>query len=135
MQLTITHFTTLQQVQDAFHKRFPYLKIEFFNDANRDGVNTANERITDHSLTFGSLTQKTGSVEIHGTDAVAEVESKFQKTFGVIAQVFYKRGENWLISTTSDKLTLDELNQRAQDAATPLPGETPVDAADRLELE
>jgi hypothetical protein len=135
MQFTITHFTTLQQVQDAFHKRFPLLKLEFFIDINHDGKNTANERITDHTLTFGSLTQKTGSLEIHGNDTVAQVEEKFINTFAVIAQVFHKRGENWLISTTSDKLTLDELNIRAQDASAPLQGEAPIDAVDRLELE
>lgn len=129
--------TSIKQIQESFTNRFPFLKIEFFIDANHDGINTANEMIKDHNLTLGSLAAQNinTNLEIHGTQTITELEQLFKNNFGVIAQVFYKRNNNWLVTSTSDKLTLNELNQKAEDHAKPLNEEGMVDAADRMELE
>ena len=130
--------TSIKQIQESFTNRFPFLKIEFFTDANHDGINTANEMIKDHNLTLGGLATQNIStnLEIHGTQTITEMEQLFKNNFGVIAQVFYKRNNNWLVtSSTSDKLTLNELNQKAEDHAKPVSEEGMVDAADRMELE
>jgi len=129
--------TSIKQIQESFTNRFPFLKIEFFIDANHDGINTANEMIKDHNLTLGSLAAQNinTNLEIHGMQTINELEHLFKNNFGVIAQVFYKRNNNWLVTSTSDKLTLNELNQKAEDHAKPLNEEGMVDAADRMELE
>ena len=130
--------TSIKQIQESFTNRFPFLKIEFFIDANHDGINTANEMIKDHNLTLGGLATQNIStnLEIHGTQTITEMEQLFKNNFGVIAQVFYKRNNNWLVtSSTSDKLTLNELNQKAEEKAKPVSEEGMVDAADRMELE
>ncbi|MFN9518780.1 MAG: hypothetical protein ACK574_03505 [Bacteroidota bacterium] len=135
MQLIITHFTTLRRVRDAFNARFPFLKLEFFVDANKDGQYTAPEKLTNHALTFESLSGKTGLMELHDTDTAGNVEQKFTSTFGVAVQVFYKRGANWLLTTTSDKLSLYELNNRSLEYDKPIQHDVPANAADRMELE
>lgn len=135
MQLIITHFTTLRRVRDAFNARFPYLNLEFFVDSNNDSQYTAHEKLTNHALTFESLSGKTGLMELQDTDTAGNIEQKFATTFGVAVQVFYKRGANWLLTTTSDKLSLFELNNRSQEYDKPIQNEIPADASDRMELE
>lgn len=137
MIITLNTQTSIKQIQESFANRFPFLKIEFFIDANHDGINTANEMIKDHNLTLGGLATQNIStnLEIHGTQTITEMEQLFKNNFGVIAQVFYKRNNNWLVTSTSDKLTLNELNQKAEDHAKPVSEEGMVDAADRMELE
>ena len=137
MIITLNTQTSIKQLQESFANRFPFLKIEFFIDANHDGINTANEMIKDHNLTLGSLSAQNinTNLEIHGTHTITELEQLFKNNFGVIAQVFYKRNNNWLVTSTSDKLTLNELNQKAEDHAKPVNEEGMVDAADRMELE
>lgn len=135
MQLIITHFTTLRRIRDAFHERFPFLKLEFFMDSNADGQYKAAEKLTNHALTFESLSGKTGLMELHDTDTAGNVEQKFVTTFGVAVQVFYKHGANWLLTTTSDNLSLFELNNRSQEYDKPIQNEIPADASDRMELE
>lgn len=137
MIITLNTQTSIKQIQESFTNRFPFLKIEFFIDANHDGINTANEMIKDHNLTLGSLAAQNinTNLELHGTQTINELEQLFKKNFGLIAQVFYKRNNNWLVTSTSDKLTLNELNQKAEDHAKPLNEEGMVDAADRMELE
>lgn len=138
MIIALNTQTSIKQVQESFANRFPFLKIEFFIDANHDGINTANEMIKDHDLTLGSLAAQNinTNLEIHGTHTITELEHLFKNNFGVIAQVFYKRNNNWLVtSSTSDKLTLNELNQKAEDHVKPVNEEGMVDAADRMELE
>jgi hypothetical protein len=137
MIITINTQTTIKQILENFANRFPFLKIEFFIDANKDGINTANEMIKDHNLTLGSLANQNinTKLEIHGTFTIDELEHLFKNNFGVIAQVFYKRNNNWLVTSTSDKLTLNELNQKAEDHVKPVNEEGMVDAADRMELE
>ncbi len=137
MMITLNTQTSIKQIQESFANRFPFLKIEFFIDANNDSINTANEMIKDPNLTLGSLAKQNinTNIEIHGTHTINELEQLFKNSFGVIAQVFYKRNNNWLVTSTSDKLTLNELNQKAEDNAKPINEEGMVDAADRMELE
>jgi hypothetical protein len=137
MIIVLNTQTSIKQIQESFANRFPFLKIEFFIDANHDGINTANEMIKDHNLTLGSLAAQNinTNLEIHGMQTINELEHLFKNNFGVIAQVFYKRNNNWLLTSTSDKLTLNELNKKAEEHAKPITGESMVDAADRMELE
>lgn len=137
MNITLNTQTSIKQIQESFANRFPFLKIEFFIDANHDGINTANEMIKDHNLTLDSLAAQNinSNIEIHGTQTINELEQLFKNSFGVIAQVFYKRNNNWLVTSTSDKLTINELNKKAEEHAKPFTEEGIVDAADRMELE
>ena len=90
MIIKISTHTTIKQIQDTFAKRFPFLKIEFFIDANEDGIFTANEMIKEHDKTISEISKiaLSNEVEIHGNHTITELEQLFKTNFGLIAQVF-----------------------------------------------
>jgi hypothetical protein len=137
MIITLNTQTSIKQIQDTFAVRFPFLKIEFFIDANADGIFTANEMIKDHDKTISEISKiaLSNEVEIHGNHTISELEQLFKTNFGLIAQVFHKRNHTWIVTTTSDKLTLETLNTKAEEVSKPLNEETMVDPSDRMELE
>ncbi len=137
MIIKINAQTSIKQIQDAFTRRFPFLKLEFFIDANADGIFTANEMIKDHDKSIGELskTTLTIAIEVHGSNTITELEQSFKTNFGLIVQVFHNRNHTWIVSTTSDQLTLEILNARAEEVSKPLNNETIVDPSDRMELE
>ena len=137
MHITIKSSTTIQEIQDAFAKRFPWLKIEFFVNSHNNRALTAAEMIKNHAQAIGELVKLSSDdgIELHGTTTVSEVEVAFKDSFGLVAQVFHKRGHAWIITTTSDSLTLDALNARALEDAKPLPKEEIADSADHMDVE
>lgn len=137
MHITIKSSTTIQEIQDAFAKHFPWLKIEFFMNSLNNHTLTADEMIKNHSKAIGELAKLSSDdgMELSGTTTVNQLELNFKDSFGLVAQVFHKRGHAWIITTTSDTLTLDALNARAAEDAKPLPKEEVADAADHMDVE
>lgn len=137
MHIIIKSATTIQEIQDAFAKRFPWLKIEFFINNHNSKVLTADEMIKNPTQAIGELAKQSinDDIELHGITTVNELEQAFKRRFGLTAQVFHKRGHAWIITTTSDSLTLDALNARALADAKPLPIEEIADAVDHMDLE
>ncbi|MFN4083185.1 MAG: hypothetical protein ACK4K9_06090 [Bacteroidia bacterium] len=137
MIIPVNKNSTLKEISEAFKNRYSHLKIEFFIDKNHDGNSTADEMIKNQNLPFSNLAKTTQEFEfeIHGNQTISELESYFKIHFGIVVQVFHKRGNNWIMSTTTDKLTLNQLNDKAIEDNMPLNEEKPIDAADRLELE
>jgi len=137
MIINIDSKTTLKQITDAFKNRFPYLKIEFFIDSNHDNKSSNNERIKNQDLSLAQITNYNNEINfsINGKETIKLVEEHFKNTFGVMIQVFYKRSNTWIMSTTSDNITLDALNAKSMREAENLKNEPPTDAADRMDLE
>lgn len=137
MIIRINKDSKISQIQKEFSTRFPNLKIEFFKDKNKDGQLTANEMIKDPDTRIGAIREMghDGMYEIDGLMTVAELEKNFLDIFGVYVQVFRKSGSAWLMTTTTDHLTLAEQNHIAAEQAKEIPSEGPVDAADRADLE
>lgn len=137
MKISIQNHTTLQDIKKAFHESYPGLKLDFFIDKNKDGNYTADEKVADYNITLSALgaTKTEGEILIEGKTRVEEVEKSFLKDFGVIVQVFRKRGEQWLMTTSSDAHSLAELNTLALESTLPAKGEDPINAQDRMELE
>jgi hypothetical protein len=137
MIISVNKNSTLKDITEVFHNRYPYLKLEFFVDKNHDGHTTADEMLKNQKTQIGNFlkSDEDFEFEINGNKPIKTFETFFNKKFGLMVQVFFKRGNTWIMSTTSDKLTLNELNARAEEDNKPLQTEGPIDAADRMELE
>lgn len=135
MKITISNHTTLEEVQDAFNNRFPFLKVAFFADSNKP-LNAEN-MVKNNQMEMGKLAPIAAleGIEIHGTTTVKQLENAFNTQFGIAAQVFHKRGHSWILTTTSDDATLDALNSKSAEDTKPLPKEEITDSADRMDLE
>jgi hypothetical protein len=137
MNIHIQQHTLLNEVQTQFSKTFSHLSLQFFIDKNNDGNLTADEKILNDQLTFGGLCKKELDIElvIEAEMTSKHVEQLIYDKVGIIAQVFRKRGDQWLMTTSSDDQTLEALNQHSIDLESPIKEEDTVDAADRMELE
>ena len=124
MTLFINHTTTVADVQAAFAAAFPYLKIEFFTRTHDVGESTWSKfMIFSRQERFGKLAAFKGNdvpFELSGAMSVADFEQNFQKQFGIGVQVFRKSMGSWLITSSTDKWSLAEQNDKGHESATTL---------------
>lgn len=116
MELKIESTISLLDIRNAIKEKYPYLDIAFFSEKhNTGGANASAEKLP-YYLTVGSATRnETDAIlEVHSGMKVQEIESAFETTFGLHAQILRKSGEIYLQTTTTDGLTLAELNQKAE---------------------
>lgn len=137
MKITITHNTTLKEIKSIFHNEFEGLKIDFFVDKNRDGNFTVDEKVTDFETKFKDIAtiKNDGEIVLNELSVVKDIEDAFHSKFGIIAQVFRKRGNSWLMTTETDTYTLAVLNKMAIETAQASQASDRIDAQDRGDLE
>lgn len=122
MDIVYTKETKLVDLQTAFQKRFNYLKIEFFRKKNEPNPKyTANDLLNSNS----SLREVSNNLEIlplhiTGLMKVRDVEIDFSEKLGLHVQIFRKSGKVWLITSSTDHLTLDEMNVESREKETPV---------------
>ncbi len=117
MDITFEKSTHLKELQQSFNKRFNFLKLEFFKlKKGENQVYTANE-VLSPQLRIGEVSSSFGKESMHitGLMKVGELEKNFSDKLGIHVQVFRKSGKVWLITSSSDELTLDELNRDAKE--------------------
>ena len=93
-------------LQEEFHAKFPFLKIEFFEAKTPDKTKIAGNKA------FGFLGNNRNSdhITIVPSMTVAELEKNFRAHFGLSTQIFRKSGKAWLETTLTDNWTLQEQN-------------------------
>ena len=128
MIIEINDQHTIGELQEKFSKAFPYLRLDFFLSAS-GSLPTAAMRISDTSITLGSIRRNhsEGEIAISGKDTVRHIEEIFLKRFGLNAQIFRHSGTSWLLTTTTDDLTLNQQNEIAREMAVAVEPEEPAD--------
>jgi hypothetical protein len=118
MILKITENTTIEEIQQEFQRRFPYLKIEFYKTKHRPGEGSRLKDQYESHLTIGQAAgkDKKGVININGLMKVSELEQLFHEIFEVNAQVYRKSGDIWLQTITTDNWTLAEQNHHGRES-------------------
>lgn len=114
MKLKITPRSTIKEVQDAFSKAYPDLKIEFYkkpHSENRLSPEKYKIAAEDADALQTIFTNKAG-IDISKSRTVAEFEKDFFETQGIAAQVFRRSGNIWLQTSKTDDWTLEKQNTR-----------------------
>ncbi len=121
MLLHIEKNMSLAEVQAAFSLSFPFLKIGFFIDSNKDNTLTADEQIKNLKMTIGSIREidSDGDLRIEGAMTPKQVEYAFKNSFGLDIQIFRKSGNTWLVTTSTDDRSLNEQNEIAREMSSP----------------
>ena len=120
MAIHITKDKLLSDIQDEFHAKFPYLKIEFFKKGHELHESTAKSARLDGGLTIAEAGHfdHEEDLSIDGHLKVATLEALFQDHFGIGAQVFRKSGNAWIQTTVTDDWTLAHQNRDGQEDST-----------------
>lgn len=122
MELVINETKTVGEIQKAFSKRFPYLKISFFKNPHAAGEASPLSEMyrSDELIKDIRHKDKNGIISIDGDMKVNQLEMLFQEVFGLSVQIFRKSGGNWLQTTTTDSWTLNEQNLKGKEMSTPV---------------
>lgn len=114
MNIIIDDTTLLSEIQQAFSKHFPYLKLEFFGyESAGHSVFTRRNLITDTNQSIDDIrhVHRSGHVSIDGHLKVSTLEKNFRDVYGINVQVFRKSGKTWLETTATDDWTLAKQNE------------------------
>ncbi len=116
MEITITDDKYIKEVQDEFQTRFPFLKIEFFKNAMKNGSSQLKSQLISGKMTIGMVRHihAEGDLSIDGSRSVEEVENDFQNKFGLSVQVFRKSGSMWIETTLTHHWSLLRQNFEGQ---------------------
>ncbi len=104
----------IADLQTAFSKKFPGLKIEFYKKehSTREGSHQKNQLDADTLLSELIGIKKSGEIDIRPEMTVEELESTFESDFGLHVQVFRRSAAIWLQTTTTDDWTLEVQNRK-----------------------
>jgi hypothetical protein len=112
MELFIAQSSKLEDIQKAFHKVFPFLNIAFFTGQVKRDLpdvqmleSSTNTRVQDirHS-------EKEGILQLSGNMSVETLEETFHRDFDLHVQVLRRSGEKWLVTTSTNDLSLQQQN-------------------------
>ena len=105
---------TLKDIQEEFHGKFPFLKIEFYDQPHESGKGSPLLKTLDPGLKVGAVrTRKvTGEFRIAPEMTVAELEGRFASDYGLNLQVFRRSGNLWMQTSATDSWTLEKQNRK-----------------------
>ena len=94
MKFQINKSTTIAEMQTAFSKLFPFLKIEFFTHPRQaDGSLWSKYMVFNRTKTMdeiGQIKAAENAIEISPSMTVLDFEQRLQSEFGLSVQVFRK---------------------------------------------
>jgi hypothetical protein len=116
--IPIRHDAALRDIKEAFRAVYPYLKLEFFQRAHRDGGGSPRREMYTDKLRVRDIrdTQEEGAIELHDEMSVAQLEAEFEARFDLYVQVFRKSGRLWLETSVTDHWSLHQQNQHGAEA-------------------
>lgn len=110
----------IEKTTDAINAQlnavYPFLRIGFFQEAHSFGKSNGKNKLINSTVKIGQLKRQIepGTIEINGGTTVWELESNFEKKFGLYVQVFRKSGNIWLETTATDNWTLEQQNEQGK---------------------
>lgn len=110
------HFDTkVSEIQEAFSKEYPFLKLEFFEPCHRSVPPKKRKSVPPDTL-VGKIRGKNfnGEFVFHPSTTVAELEETLEETFGLSAQVYRRAGNIWIETNITDRWTLEHQNEQGR---------------------
>ena len=116
MEILITDNKYIKEIQEEFQKRFPYLKIEFFRNVQKNGNPILKSQQISNKMSIGMVRDlhAEGTLNIDGSRRVEEIENDFQNKFGLSVEVFRKSGNMWIETTLTNHWSLLRQNFEGQ---------------------
>ena len=112
--MKITNNTKLKDIQRAFQKLFPFLKLEFFSVAHAPGEGSEEIGALDAGLLVSDIRKGglEGTLDIDPNWSTAMFEQILEQDFGLHVQIYRRSYGKWLQTWATDVWTLTEQNRR-----------------------
>jgi hypothetical protein len=109
---------TIRELSGQFNRHFPFLRLDFFHPDKNGDIRPA-LRIDEKSILH--VSREPFEISIDANDKVEKIERIFREAFGVQVQVFRRSGNIWILTTSTDHLTIGEQNALAKEMAIAAP--------------
>lgn len=112
--IKIGQFEVLEELQEAFASRYPFLKIDFF-EVDKD-TNQAKPTQLNATTKLSKLPLQTADacINISCNRTIAEVTAEFLHKLGVSIKVSRMSGKVWNVITVTESWTLKTQNSAAE---------------------
>lgn len=99
---------TISDVQSRFSEEYPLLKLKFYSKEHGHLEGTPKKDEVDNTMSLIQLNPNLvdGDIPILSSVSVDQLETSFERDYGLHVQVFRKSGEQWLQTSTTDFWTL-----------------------------
>lgn len=117
MKFQIDESTKIHDVQRAFSKAYPFLKLDFNQGMYpEEPVVRVSERIYRHNFIGNKESGVPAPFALNMNEhrTISEIEQDVHEIFGIPVRVLRKSGKNWLPTSVSDDRTLDMHNQQGR---------------------
>ena len=104
----------LKDINNAFKLVYPFLKLEFFSHSHQWQEGNIELQRLNQQLTVDEATghqSVSGYIEIHYWQKTGVLEMNFLKQFKLAVQVYRKYGDQWIQTSGTDELSLEEQNE------------------------
>jgi len=114
--LYISDSKTVEDLQEHFNDCFPYLKIEFYEEAGSSLKNCEKAHIVRPETPLGEIRRKsnTGILDVKSWEKTSKLKQDLKDQYGLNVQVFRIHGEEWIPTSYSDDLTLKQQSELAR---------------------
>lgn len=115
--MKISDDRTIKSIQAEFNSKFPYLKLEFYNEAHEveEGSKIKSLIHVDQTIRDVRTIHTEGDLSINGHLKVSTLEQNFADMYGLNVQVFRDSNGLWLQTTSTDEWTLTDQNRRGEE--------------------
>lgn len=122
MILNISADARVHDVQQQFHKLYPFLKIEFFNRTHAvEKLSSESDKISGDAYLKYYTRALPLTVDASEAMTVADFESTFLQLTDLSIQVYRRSGKLWIQTSMTDEWTLQEQNMHGQMMSAPAP--------------
>jgi hypothetical protein len=118
MKLIIRDEMSVEDLQQQFSSKFPYLKLELFTRRHDTGEGTSKKRMVrkpEKNIGEYRKIHTRGAIFFDPKTTVARLEELFETHYGLFVQVFRKSGKAWLETVVTDHWTLEEQNRQGEE--------------------
>jgi hypothetical protein len=115
MLLYISNSKTVEDLQDRFNKCFPYLKLEFYKEADNNMKECNKANLIKPNTFIGDIRNNSysGTLDIKSWDKTSKLKKDLKDIFGLNVQIFRMHQNGWIATTYSDELTLKQQGELA----------------------
>ena len=116
LNMSVKHH--IGDLQLAFSKAYPFLKIEFYKES--PAAKSSRKKYLDGSLPLTAAgLNGSGTMVISDSMTVYQLEKELRNNFGLNADAFRKSGIMWLEITMTGDWTLQHQNQQGKELSEP----------------
>jgi hypothetical protein len=117
MRLNITPNRLISEVQKEFNTKFPFLKLEFYQNKGYDQPDFSAKKMLPHNRKIGDAQSAItdGEIVVRSDMKVKDLERALKEQFCLAVQVFRRSGNLWLQTSMTDSWTLEHQNSHGRE--------------------